>query len=82
MSLRDTPFPLEEALRLDALERHRITDTRRDEAFDRLVQAACAGLQAPAGAISFLEDERLWVKANRGIGLGETPCDTSFAATP
>ena len=84
MSLRDTPFPLEEALRLDALERHRITDTRRDEAFDRLVQAACAALQAPMGAISFLEDERLWVKAShgigQGIGLGETPCDTSFCA--
>ncbi len=84
MSLRDTPFPLEEALRLDALERHRITDTRRDEAFDRVVQVACAALQAPMGAISFLEEERLWVKAShgisQGISLGDTPCDTSFCS--
>src|SRR6478736_8230330 len=79
MSPRETSsFNLEEALRLDALERQQITDTPRDEAFDRIVRTACATLEAPVGAISFLESERLWVKAEQGMGLCETGRDTSF----
>lgn len=69
---------LEEGLRLDALERQQITDTPRDEAFDRLVHIACTALAAPVGAISFLESERLWVKAAQGMSMCETARDTSF----
>ena len=78
MSLRDTPHNLEEALRLDALERQQITDTPRDEAFDRIVRIACTALAAPLGAISFLESERLWIKASEGISVRETARDTSI----
>jgi diguanylate cyclase (GGDEF)-like protein len=77
MTIHDTP-DLEEALRLDALERQQITDTPRDEAFDRVVRIACAALEAPIGAISFLESERAWVKSEQGIGLRETARDTTF----
>jgi diguanylate cyclase (GGDEF)-like protein len=73
-----TASDLEESLRLDALERQQITDTPRDEAFDRVVRMACAALEAPMGAISFLERDRLWVKAGQGAPLNETPRDTSF----
>ena len=69
---------LEEAMRLDALERQQITDTPRDEAFDRIVRLACAALNAPIGAITFIESERQWIKAEQGLGLHETPRDMSF----
>jgi diguanylate cyclase (GGDEF)-like protein len=69
---------LEEAMRLDALERQQITDTPRDEAFDRVVRLACAALSAPIGAITFIESERQWIKAEQGLGLHETSRDTSF----
>jgi diguanylate cyclase (GGDEF)-like protein len=79
MTTREKPPQMEEALRLDALERQQITDTPRDEAFDRLVHLACGALAAPVGAISFLESERLWVKAAQGIGVCEAPRDTTFS---
>ena len=69
---------IEEAMRLDALERQQITDTPRDEAFDRVVRLACATLCAPIGAITFIESERQWIKAEQGLGVQETSRDTSF----
>ncbi len=69
---------LEEAMRLDALERQQITDTPRDEAFDRVVRLACAALSAPMGAITFIESERQWIKAEQGLGVHEMPRDVSF----
>lgn len=67
-----------EALRLDALERQQITDTPHDEAFDRIVRLACAALETPVGAVTFVEGERQWLKAREGIDFQETPRDISF----
>lgn len=79
MTTRVTPSDLEEALRLDALEHQRITDTPRDESFDRVVRLACAALSVPVGAITFIESERQWIKSEQGLGgLKETPRETSF----
>lgn len=78
MSPRDTHLSLDEALRQDALERQQITDTPRDEAFDRIVRIACTALEAPMGAITFIESERQWIKSELGLGLGETSRDISF----
>src|SRR3569832_2502537 len=79
MSLRDTaPLSLDEALRLDALERQRITDTPRDEAFDRIVQSTCAALSVPIASIGFLESDRLWIKAGQGVGSPEIPREVSI----
>jgi len=69
---------IEEALRLDALERQQITDTPRDEAFDRIVRLACAALETPVGAVTFVEGERQWVKAREGTDIQETPRDIAF----
>jgi diguanylate cyclase (GGDEF)-like protein len=69
---------LQEALRLDALERQQITDTPRDESFDRVVRLACAALEAPIGAVTFIEGERQWLKAREGVDISETPRDVSF----
>jgi diguanylate cyclase (GGDEF)-like protein len=78
MTLQAKPPELEEAMRLDALERQQITDTPRDEAFDRVVRIACAALEAPMGAITFIESERAWVKSEHGLGINEGDRDISF----
>lgn len=78
MTVENQSCQIEEAMRLDALERQQITDTPRDEAFDRVVRLACATLSAPIGAITFIESERQWIKAEQGLGLQETSRDTSF----
>lgn len=72
------PVPLEEALRLEALEAQKITDTPPDDSFDRIVRLACAALAAPTGALTFLEDERQWIKAKQNLPLAETARRDSF----
>lgn len=74
------PPALEEAMRLDALERQQITDTPRDEAFDRVVRLACAATETPIGLISFVDSERQWFKARHGIEVQETPREQAFCA--
>jgi diguanylate cyclase (GGDEF)-like protein len=69
---------LQDALRLDALEKQQITDTPRDESFDRVVRLACAALETPIGAVTFIEAERQWLKASTGLDFSETPRDISF----
>ncbi|HJR57143.1 MAG TPA: sensor domain-containing diguanylate cyclase [Rhizomicrobium sp.] len=69
---------LEEALRLDALEAQKITDTPQDESFDRIVRLACAALEAPVGAISFLEADRQWLKAKQNLPMSEISRRDSF----
>ena len=76
--MNDTPITLEEALRLDALEAQKITDTPPDDSFDRIVRLACATLEAPIGAITFLEAERQWIKAKENFPLDETSRGDSF----
>lgn len=80
MDLRDTTPDLEEALRLEALERQQITDTPRDEAFDGILRDTCTALEAPVGAIGFLESERLWIKSAQGMAWRETARDISFCS--
>ena len=76
--MTDKPVSLEEALRLDALEAQKITDTPEDDSFDRIVRLACAALEAPIGAITFLEAERQWIKAKQNFPLQETTRRDSF----
>lgn len=74
------PVSLEEALRLDALEAQKITDTPQDESFDRIVRLACAATETPVGLISFVDGERQWFKSRVGLDLCETPREQAFCA--
>ena len=72
--------PSDEALRAEAVEAEKITDTGPDETYDRIVRLACATFSAPIGLISILEDDRQWFKAREGIDIEETPREYSFCA--
>ena len=73
-------LPPDEADRLAALENLKITDTQDDDSFDRIIRLACAAMATPKGAISFVEDERQWLKARQNIDFAETPRREAFCA--
>jgi signal transduction histidine kinase/CheY-like chemotaxis protein len=74
------PLPPDEAERLAALRRLEILDTAAEDAFERIVDLATALFNVPAALISLIDSDRQWFKANRGIGVPQTPRDVAFCA--
>lgn len=70
----------DEARREEAVESEKITDTGREESFDRIVRLACAAFSTPISVISIVESDRQWFKAREGIEISETPREYSFCA--
>jgi PAS domain S-box-containing protein len=69
-----------EAARLDALLEYRILDTPPEQAFDDLVELAAAVCDAPVAALAFVDADRTWFKARRGVEVSEFPRDAALAA--
>lgn len=77
-SYQKMPQDILEQKRLDALEELRIMDTPPEERYDRLVQIAINLFDMPICYISFLDAERQWFKACRGLKQSQTPRDIAF----
>lgn len=69
---------IEESRRIEALRAYRILDTDRDPVFDDVVDRACALFDAPIGMVAFIDAQRLWVKASRGVAVAEMARGTSI----
>lgn len=69
-----------EAERLAALYKYHILDTRPEAAFDELTELAALLFDAPIAVINFIDQERQWFKSEKGLGVRETPLETSFCA--
>ncbi len=69
-----------EAARLSALRAYAILDTPREAAFDELVKLTAKLFDAPIAVVNLIDDGRQWFKAEVGLGVRETPLDTSFCA--
>ena len=69
-----------EAHRLDALRRYGILDTPREADFDEVVSVASAVCGTPISVISLIDQGRQWFKAEVGLGVRETPIDSSICA--
>ncbi|WP_292093266.1 PAS domain-containing protein [Brevundimonas sp.] len=70
----------DETDRLAALRSFDILDTDPEAAFDdvaRLIARLCA---APIAVVNLIDADRQWFKAEFGLGVRETPLDTSFCA--
>ncbi|NUW43781.1 PP2C family protein-serine/threonine phosphatase [Nonomuraea rhodomycinica] len=59
--------PGAEAARLEALRRYQVLDTPPEGAFDRVVALAARAFGAPIASVTFVEDERVWIKAHTGL---------------
>jgi len=70
--------PDNEVLRLAALRRYDVLDTRPDARFDELVRLAAELCETPMAFVSLVDSEREFFKAVVGADLQESPRDISF----
>ena len=76
----DTPVTANEALRVATLKRYRIMDTAPEMVFNELAQLAAYVVQAPMAAIAFVDQDRLWYKAQVGMDMSEVERKQSICA--
>ena len=75
------PIAMPEEQRLAALARYQVIDTPRESGFDDLAALASHICGTPIAVVNLIGDGRQWFKAEVGLGVDETPLDTSFCAT-
>lgn len=66
--------------RLAALRRLDILDTPREAEFDDVVELASRICNTPIAVINLVDEDRQWFKAEIGLGVRQTPLDTSLCA--
>ena len=69
-----------ETQRLAALRGYGILDTPREAEFDEIVEVVSAICEAPISVINLIDAGRQWFKAEVGLGVRETPIDSSICA--
>jgi GAF domain-containing protein len=67
-----------EADRLRALHNAQILDTDYETSFDSLVELAAYICATPTSAVTFIDTDRQWFKAKKGVPERETPLNVSF----
>ena len=72
--------PDEERLRLAALARYEMLDTPREKEFDDIAALASAICETPIAVVNLVGDQRQFFKAEVGLGVRETPFESSFCA--
>ncbi|KAK1941050.1 hypothetical protein P3T76_007756 [Phytophthora citrophthora] len=74
------PTPKNEDARLEELARYRILDSEPDEKFDKLCRIACKEMKCPIAAVSFIDKQKQWFKANSGLTQRQIPRDVALCA--
>lgn len=72
--------PSNEQARLAALYRYDILDTEFEKNFDDIANIASILCNTPIALVSFVDPDRQWFKAARGISVRETPREIAFCA--
>ncbi|CAO4178702.1 Blue-light-activated histidine kinase [Methylorubrum populi] len=67
-----------ESARLRALDRYRLLDTPREQDFDEIAEAAAELCDTPIAVVNLVGDGRQFFKAEVGLGVRETPLESSF----
>ncbi|WP_107851030.1 GAF domain-containing sensor histidine kinase [Oceanimonas marisflavi] len=71
-------FPVDESLRLQALQRTGLLDTPPEARFDRLTRIARQSFGVEIALISLVDSDRQWFKSAQGLNVCETGRDISF----
>ncbi len=66
--------------RLETLRRYDILDTPKEADFDEIVQLASQICEAPISVVNLIDETRQWFKAEVGLGVRETPLETSICS--
>lgn len=69
-----------QAERLQALYSYEILDTDREKAFDDVAKLAAEICGTAISVINLIDAERQWFKAEVGLGVRETPLETSICS--
>jgi GAF domain-containing protein len=69
-----------ESQRLAALARYDVLDTPREPSFDEIAALAAKLCDVPITVINLIGEGRQFFKAEVGLGVRETPLDSSFCA--
>lgn len=69
-----------QAERLSALYEYEILDTARESDFDDIVKVVSKLCDAPIAVINLIDMHRQWFKAEVGLGVRETPLETSICS--
>jgi two-component sensor histidine kinase len=77
--MKAAPHP-QQAARLEALHRLGVLDTPREGEFDDIVALASEICETPISVINLVDEARQWFKAEVGLGVRETPLDTSICS--
>ncbi len=72
--------PAGESERLAALHAYEILESARESRFDRIVALAATYFGVPIAAITFVDRDRLWVKAIHGAELTQLDRDLGFCS--
>ncbi len=64
--------------RLAALHSYDILDSEREPAFDDITALVARLCDAPIAVVNLIDAERQWFKSEVGLGVRETPLETSF----
>ncbi|QYX57252.1 GAF domain-containing protein [Roseovarius sp. SCSIO 43702] len=77
--MRAPTHPKQDA-RLETLRGYEILDTPREKDFDDIVSLVSRICEAPISVINLIDAERQWFKAEVGLGVRETPLETSICS--
>lgn len=69
-----------ERARLDALASFAMLDTPREQDFDEIAEIASRICETPIAVVNLIGERRQFFKAEVGLGVRETPLDSSFCA--
>ncbi|MEE7561445.1 GAF domain-containing protein, partial [Xanthomonas sp. Kuri4-2] len=72
--------PHAEARRLASLRAYGILDTPREAVFDDITRIASMVCQTPISVVNLIDAERQWFKSEVGLGVRETPLESSICA--
>jgi PAS domain S-box-containing protein len=74
------PKHVQEADRLAALRSFEVLDTEPEAVFDGITALAARICDAPIAVVNLIDGDRQWFKSEVGLGVRETPLETSFCA--
>lgn len=74
------PVPENEAQRLQALESYDILDSAPERVYDDLCHLASKVCGTKIAAVTFIDEDRQWIKAANGFEAGETSREDAFCA--
>lgn len=77
--MKANPHP-DQSARLKELYRYEILDTEREKDFDAIAELIAEICGTPISVVNLIDAERQWFKAEVGLGVRETPIETSICS--